>query len=114
MRAERDSGCQVLISYRELRCQGCGSRVKKLSMKEARMVRGQFVGCSAPARAFQCDTCEVIIYQDEFIDDQFVPHQFRHLFLGSPLVDAPAPRDVPPNHSSILHLSREVALGCWR
>jgi hypothetical protein len=77
-----------LVSSPVIMCKGCGNEVRKLTLKEASRLRAcdSDAGNSVPVAAFECSGCEVVIFQDEFILDEFIPPQLRDLIE---LVEAP-------------------------
>ena len=61
-------------------CEGCGEPVKELAQQDAQKLRrGTSEESFSPIRAFECPSCEAVIYSDEFILGRFVPPQFRAL-----------------------------------
>jgi len=53
-------------------CQGCGGPVRLLDQELADRVRG-FSVKSKHDRAFECRTCEIILFEDELTNGAFVP-----------------------------------------
>ena len=41
------------------------------------MLKDRFDESTVPLRAFECDRCEVVIFDDEFTLGEFLPPQFR-------------------------------------
>ncbi|MDA4134493.1 MAG: hypothetical protein OK441_02875 [Thaumarchaeota archaeon] len=64
-------------SFCEPKCAGCGSRLRRLTVEDARILRDRFNASTVPSRAFECDRCEVVIFEDEFTLGEFLPPQFR-------------------------------------
>jgi hypothetical protein len=73
-----------------VRCHGCGGRATELGKEEAVMLRREFTDArSITARAFECPTCEAVIFEDEFTLGKFVPPQFRHMAESNLIATSP-------------------------
>ena len=73
-----------------VRCHGCGGRARVLGREEATPLRREFTDArNITARAFECPTCEAVIFEDEFTFGKFVPPQFRHMAESSLIATSP-------------------------
>jgi len=73
-----------------VRCHGCGGRATELGKGEATALRREFMDArNITARAFECPTCEAVIFEDEFTRGKFVPPQFRHMAESTLIATSP-------------------------
>ena|SRR5438552_6835847 len=68
----RQNDAQLTMSG--MRCGGCGREVVQLDWLASRALKRAEPGKRRSLRAFECAWCQVVIFEDEMIDGQFVPH----------------------------------------
>ena len=61
-----------------MECQGCNREVIKLSQSEANQIR-KLESSDIGIPAFECRTCQIIIFEDELTEGRFVPPEYRLL-----------------------------------
>ncbi len=63
----------VEMTTPSLLCEGCGSEVTQLDLVGTHLLLGAEPMKKA-AKAFECQNCKVVIFEDEFMDGRFIPY----------------------------------------
>jgi hypothetical protein len=59
-------------------CAGCGRVTEEIPQETADLL-ARLEGREGSHSAYGCQKCEVVIFEDELVEGEFVPHDFRPL-----------------------------------
>jgi hypothetical protein len=87
MITEKTAPSTAIRRARSVTCDGCGGKAKQLVERDAKRLRQGFLE-EAPVHrvAFECTTCEAVIYEDEFVMGRFLPPRRRYLVEEAPMI----------------------------